>query len=211
MMTPDPEGFLQLWPTTLLQRHLPGYEAANPLLGKIIEGLAAANKNLTTDYLGGNFLTLDEPVVHWLKECINKTVIDYLSRQGLDYPLNWLLHGWANINRFGDYHDLHNHPHSYLSGTYYVAVPDGEPQAGSRNDLTPGAISFYDPRPQANMTAIRGDGEVAAEHTVKPVPGMMLLWPSFLHHLVHPNLFHQVRISVSFNVTLKWSDDYLPR
>ncbi|MDH3387122.1 MAG: 2OG-Fe(II) oxygenase family protein [Gammaproteobacteria bacterium] len=210
MPTVDNDGFLQLWPTTLLQRSLPGHEQANPALAALIEQLEADNEDLTTDYLGDNLMTNEHPAVQWLKECINKTVIDYLHRQGLDYPVNWSLHGWANINRFGDYHDLHNHPHSYLSGTYYVAIPDQAAEAGSRNDLSPGAISFYDPRPQANMNAICGDAQISPQYTLNPVPGMILMWPSFLHHLVHPNLSRQQRISISFNVVLKWSDDYLP-
>ncbi|MDH3221233.1 MAG: 2OG-Fe(II) oxygenase family protein [Gammaproteobacteria bacterium] len=210
MPTAYNDGFLQLWPTTLLQRTLPGHERANPALGALIEQLEAGNKDLTTDYLDDNLMTNEHPALQWLKDCVNKTVIDYLHRQGLDYPVNWSLHGWANINRFGDYHDLHNHPHSYLSGTYYVATPDQETEAGSRNDLSPGAISFYDPRPQANMNAIRGDAQVSPQYTLHPAPGMILMWPSFLHHLVHPNLSRQKRISISFNVVLKWSDDYLP-
>ena len=206
----DDQGFLELWPTTLLQRSLPGHEQANPALAAVIEQLESANSELTTDYLADNLLTHEHPALQWLKECVNKTAVDYLQRQGLDYPVDWTLHGWANINRFGDYHDLHNHPHSYLSGTYYVAVPTQKAEAGRRNDLTPGAISFYDPRPQANMTAIRGDAQISPQYTIHPRPGMILMWPSFLHHLVHPNLARQKRISISFNLVLKWSEDYLP-
>jgi uncharacterized protein (TIGR02466 family) len=206
----DADGFLDLWPTTLLQRSLPGHEQANPVLAKLIADLEAGNSELTTDYREGNLLAQDHPALQWLKQCVNKTAVDYLQRQGLDYPVDWSLHGWANINRLGDYHDLHNHPHSYLSGTYYVAMPTGEPEAGQRVDLSPGAISFYDPRPQANMNAIRGDAQVCPQYTLHPKPGTMLMWPAFLHHLVHPNLTRQERITISFNLVLKWSEDYLP-
>ena len=135
-----------------------------------------------------------------MRDCINKTVVDYLRRGGLDYAIDWQLQGWPNVNLLGDYHDLHNHPHAYLSGTYYVAVPDQPSRAEhpGRRDRTPGAISFYDPRAQANMTAIKGDPQIEAEHLVMPAPGMILLWPAFLHHLVHPNLSAEPRISVSF-------------
>jgi uncharacterized protein (TIGR02466 family) len=211
MPAPDDQGFLDLWPTTLLQRTLPSHEAANPALRELIERLDAGHDNLTTDYRSDNFMTIEHPAAQWLTECVNKTVVDYLRRQGMDYDINWSLHGWANVNRFGDYHDLHNHPHSYLSGTYYVALPESAPKAGSRDDLTPGAISFYDARPQANMTAIRGDAQVSPQYTIQPKPGTILLWPSFLMHLVHPNLSAEPRISVSFNVVLKWSEEYLPR
>ncbi len=122
------------------------------------------------------------------------------------------MHGWANVNRLGDYHDPHNHPHCYLSGTYYVQVPTDRAPLQSRKDVRPGAITFYDPRgPAVNMGAIRGDPYVEPEHTVQPTPGEILLWPAFLMHFVHPNLSETPRISISFNVMLKWSDEYVPR
>jgi len=62
-----------------------------------------------------------------------------------------------------------------------------------------------------NMGAIRGDPYIEAEYTVMPQPGQILLWPAFLTHFVHPNLSEMPRISISFNVVLKWSDEYLPR
>jgi uncharacterized protein (TIGR02466 family) len=204
------DGFTSLWPTVFLQRGLPGHEAANQVLAQTILELEAGRRDMTTDYLAGNLLTLEHPAVQWLKDCINKTVIDYLRHAGMDYPINWQLQGWANVNRLGDYHDAHNHPHAYLSGTYYVKVPEGAPEIGSRKDLRPGRITFYDPRGAVNMTAIKRDPNIEAEHTVDPKAGMILLWPAFLNHFIHPNLSSEPRISVSFNVVLKWSDSYLP-
>ncbi len=208
---PDADGFLSLWPTVMLQRRLPGHEAANRELRRLIEPRAAAKADLTTDYLAGNLLADENPAVAWLRECINRTVIDYLRRLGLDYAVQWQLQGWANVNRAGDYHDPHNHPHAYLSGTYYVAVPERPATPDNRPDVRPGCISFYDPRGAANMTAIRGDPQVEAEHTVAPTPGLLLLWPAFLLHFVHPNLATEPRISISYNVILKRPTDYLPR
>ncbi len=214
-MTAPPEtgasdGFRRLWPTLMLDRELPGHEQANEVLSEFILDLDAKRGDMTTDYLGGNILTQKHPAIEWLRECINKTVIDYFAHLGMDYELKWSLQGWANINRLGDYHDTHNHPHSYLSGTYYVSNPDTPPSAGRRNDLRPGCITFYDPRGAVNMAAIKGDPYIEPEHTVRPKSGQILLWPSFLHHFVHPNLSREPRISVSYNVVLNWSDDYLP-
>lgn len=203
-------GFVRLWPTTLLQRHLPGSDAANRLLHEIILRLERDNAELTTAYRSGNFFTDEHPVVRWLRECVNRTASDYLRRQGVDYAVALRLHGWANVNRRGDYHSPHNHPHSYLSGTYYVTLPDQSGDLGGRGDLSPGAITLYDPRPQANMNAIRGDAQVASEHTILPQPGMILMWPSFLQHFVHPNFSHDPRVSISFNLMLERVDDYLP-
>ena len=209
---PDSEGFLTLWPTLFLQRQLPGHDAANALLRDLIELEEADHADLTTDYRAGNLLARDHPVIGWLRDCINKTARDYLRRSGLDYALEWTLQGWPSINRFGDYHDLHNHPHAYLSGTYYVALPEQptRQELPGRSDRTPGAISFYDPRAQANMTAIAGDLQIEAEYLLQPQAGTILMWPAFLHHLVHPNLAHEPRISISFNLILKRDEAYLP-
>jgi uncharacterized protein (TIGR02466 family) len=205
------EGFTELWPTVFLRRRLPGAEPANAELGRLILAQDARRRDLTTDYLADNFLADENPAVAWLRRCINKTVIDYLKHGGLDYAVNWTLQGWPNVNRFGDYHDPHNHPHAYLSGTYYVAVPAGREPLEVRGDLRPGAISFYDPRGAVNMTAIKGDPQIEAEHTIRPSAGEILLWPAFVTHFVHPNLSKEPRVSISFNVVLKWSDDYLPK
>ena len=206
------EGFESLWPTVFLRRTLPGHELANQALAAYILDLDRKNRDMTTDYLGGNLMTDEHPAVAWLRECVNRTVADYFSHLGMGYPIDWSLHGWANVNRLGDYHDPHNHPHSYLSGTYYVQVPTDRAPLKSRKDARPGAISFYDPRgPAVNMSAIRVDPYIDPEHTVMPQPGQILLWPAFLLHFVHPNLSETPRISISFNVMLKWKDDYLPR
>ncbi|HKJ73081.1 MAG TPA: TIGR02466 family protein [Alphaproteobacteria bacterium] len=202
--------FRQLWPTTLLVDRLPGAENANVLLAQIIEDMDARARDMTTDYLSGNFLDIDHPAIKWLGECFTISARQYAQNAGIDYEMDWSIQAWPNVNRFGDYHNLHNHPHSWLSGTYYVQVPSGEPKVKGRSDLNPGAISFFDPRAQANMLAVRGDGQVEAEHRILPETGMILIWPAFLHHLVHPNLFEEARISISFNVVLHWRNSYLP-
>jgi uncharacterized protein (TIGR02466 family) len=205
------DGFTALWPTVFLRRTLPGAEVANQALAALILELDEAKADLTTDYLGGNFLVLEHPAVAWLRDCINRTVTGYFAELAMNFQIDWSLHGWANVNRLGDYHDPHNHPHCYLSGTYYVQVPTERAPLKSRKDVRPGAITFYDPRgPAVNMNAIRGDPYVNPEHTVMPAPGQILLWPAFLMHFVHPNLSETPRISISFNVMLKWSDAYVP-
>ncbi len=205
---------LHLWPTQMLRHVLPGAEAANSVLLVLIEEQEAARPGMTVDYLGGNLLEGEHPALGWLRDCLNRAVVDYVRATAIDYDLNWSLQGWANINRFGDYHNLHNHPHAWLSGTYYVAVPDAEVGDAQlppgRSDRTPGEISFFDPRPQANMNAVKGDPQVDPEFRVLPMAGELLLWPAFLHHLVHPNLAREPRVSVSFNVILSWQDGFVP-
>ena len=207
---PDTTQFLSLWPTVLMRDRLPADQAITQALVDEITRLDSERADLTTGYLEENLLALEHPVLVWLRECINHAVIRYIDHSAIDYAVDWHLQGWANVNRFGDYHNLHNHPHAWLSGTYYVSVPDTPIDLPGRPDRTPGAISFFDPRPQANMTAIKADGQVDPEYRIQPRSGDILLWPAFVHHLVHPNLSQDHRISVSFNVVLRWSDTYLP-
>jgi uncharacterized protein (TIGR02466 family) len=207
---PTSPEFTALWPTTFMRHSLPGSGAANPLLADLIEEMDGQAADMTANYHGGNLFAHSHPALLWLKACLDRAVLDYARHTGTDYDLDWRLQAWPNINRFGDYHNLHNHPHSWLSGTYYVRVPSGEAPSGGRSDRDPNAISFFDPRPQANMLAIRGDPQVDPEHRLLPKAGEVLLWPAFLHHLVHVNLSQEARISVSFNVVLRWRDEYLP-
>lgn len=212
-MTSEPgaeDGILPLWPTLFVRRRLPGHEDPDRALVKLSRDLEKDNRDLTTDYRAPDLFNMDRPAVNWLRTQLNQTVIDYLGALGIDYPVNWTIHGWININRFGDYHDAHNHPRAYLSGTYYVKMPGAPEALHTRSDLRPGCITFYDPRPGVNMNAIRNDPYVDPEYTVRPEPGLLLMWPAFINHFVHPNLSKGTRISISFNIVLKWADHYLP-
>lgn len=99
---------------------------------------------------------------------------------------------WVNILAPGGQHSAHIHPHSAVSGTLYVEVPEGA-----------GGIRYEDPRHTAMMAAPlrRTDApEMLAPYvTVQPRPGLILLWESWLRHEVQPNGAASERISISFN------------
>ncbi len=202
--------FLDLFPTKMVRAELDDFEAPTQDLIKLIREMEKANKGLTTDYRENNPLEYDRDGPNWLRTQINQTVIAYLKEIGIDYAVNWQIHAWANINRAGDYHDPHNHPHAYLSGTYYLKMPGEGAKKRQRSDVRPNAITFYDPRTGFNMSSIRNDPYVDPELTVMPKPGLLMMWPAALMHFVHPNLSDETRISLSFNIVLKWSDEYLP-
>ncbi len=202
---------LDLWPTKLVSRRLPDFEEPTRSLIKLIREMERQNRDLTTDYLAPDLFNRDHPGVNWLRDQVNGTVIEYLRRLGIDYPVNWQIQGWPNVNRLGDYHDAHNHPGAYLSGTYYLKIPSSRETTRNRPDARPSSITFYDPRGAVNMSAIAGDPYVDPEYTVLPEPGLMMLWPAFLSHFVHPNLSKETRITISFNIVLKHEPHYLPK
>ena len=99
---------------------------------------------------------------------------------------------WINILPEGGIHTGHIHPHSVISGTTYVAMPDGA-----------SALKLEDPR-LAMMMAAPGRVADAREDLrsfiyVKPEVGDVLLWESWLRHEVPMNMSEDDRLSVSFN------------
>ena len=103
---------------------------------------------------------------------------------------------WVNILGEGGHHSGHIHPGSVISGTYYVAVPEGA-----------GRIKYEDPRLAMMMAApqLRDDAPEEARRFVyvQPREGHCLLWESWLRHEVMPSRTEEARISVSFNYGLK--------
>ncbi len=192
-----------MWPTGLIKRRLPEHEGPNGELVDIIDALERENPDLTTDFNSEHFRHNQHPAFDWLMSHINQSLTAYFKQTGMNNPISWDISSWPNINRFGDYHSPHNHPWAYLSGTYYVQVPDAETNGDSHENLDAGCISFYDPRSGGSPDAFEPGSRASTVYTVKPVPGALLIWPSPIHHFVHPNLSTRKRYSISFNVHLK--------
>ncbi len=99
---------------------------------------------------------------------------------------------WVNILRPGAAHSGHIHPHSVLSGAYYVATPPGS-----------SALKLEDPRLPLMMAAPprRADAPQDAQTFVylQPAAGTLYLWESWLRHEVPANGAKTPRVSVSFN------------
>lgn len=99
---------------------------------------------------------------------------------------------WANVMEEGGIHTSHVHPHSAISGTYYVTTPDNA-----------AAICFEDPRTGLMMSAPSRKPEARPESRafvqVRPRAGSLLLWESWLRHGVEMQHGPQARISISFN------------
>lgn len=102
---------------------------------------------------------------------------------------------WINILPEGGMHSSHLHPHSVISGTTYVAMPDGA-----------SALKLEDPRSGRLMAAPprRKDAGRDQQTFVYAAPkvGDVLLWESWLRHEVPMNMSEDDRISISFNY--KW-------
>ncbi len=99
---------------------------------------------------------------------------------------------WINILPQGGTHASHIHPHSVISGTTYVAMPEGA-----------SALKLEDPRLPMMMAAPprhrAAPEDLRSFVYVRPRVGEVLLWESWLRHEVPMNMADDERISVSFN------------
>src|SRR5262249_45750752 len=103
---------------------------------------------------------------------------------------------WVNVLQPGAAHAGHIHPHSVISGTAYVATPPGA-----------SALKLEDPRLPLMMAAPpREPGAPEAAQAfvyLRPQPGTVYMWESWLRHEVPANRAKTDRISISFNYAWK--------
>ena len=102
---------------------------------------------------------------------------------------------WSIVNEGGALNQKHHHSNSDISAAYYVSAYENC-----------GDIVFYDPRHARvykSPVAKSPNTLNATINSVKPVPGLLVLFPSYLEHSVNPNLSNKKRIVISFNLSLE--------
>jgi uncharacterized protein (TIGR02466 family) len=147
-----------------------------------------------TSYGSLNDLTWRDPVFGALQEHLDGHVAAYVAE--LDYNLAGrkveLDSLWINILKPGGVHTGHIHPHSVISGTTYVDMPEGA-----------AALKLEDPRLALMMAQparkLRASQENRSFISIEPKAGQVLLWESWLRHEVPMHQGKADRISVSFN------------
>lgn len=147
-----------------------------------------------TSYASLNDLPLRSPPFASLKKVLDRHVAGFAKTLEFDLKGRKLVMDsfWINVLSPGGTHSGHIHPHSVISGTYYVTIPEGA-----------SAIKFEDPRLAMMMAAPPRKAKAAPENRqfiyAQPTPGTVLLWESWLRHEVPMNMADEERISVSFN------------
>ncbi|RUS64926.1 hypothetical protein EGN72_02250 [Pseudorhodobacter sp. E13] len=175
-------------------------ELENTCLGIAEDDEAGQNWCVENDYAGyTSYASLDDlpwrdPLFKQVAKALDKHVAAFAETLAFDLGGKKLILDslWINILPQGGIHTSHIHPHSVISGTTYVAMPEGA-----------SAIKFEDPRLQMMMAAPprRADAPEDLRNFiyVKPKVGDILLWESWLRHEVPMNMAEEDRISVSFN------------
>ena len=99
---------------------------------------------------------------------------------------------WINYTSPGEFHHLHYHPNSFISGVFYFkTIPDDSIV------FVKTVKGMFEIEPN-NYNYLNSDSWALPVKT-----GDLLLFPSTLQHQVDKNKSNDVRISLSFNTFIK--------
>lgn len=194
--------------TPVLARVCANAEPVNAALRAHVLELERRSGGMTRTNVGGwhsndDLFAWDLPEIAtlrgWAVESVRETTSMLCGAALQDLKANVELEGWANVSRDGNYNKIHNHSEWTWSGVYYVATGTPDPAVAES-----GLIEFLDPRMGVDSVKLPGNPFGAQMH-ISPVPGLMLVFPSWLQHWVHPFRGTGERISLAFNVRLAFS------
>lgn len=146
-----------------------------------------------TSYASLNDLPKRDPAFAALTKVLTRHALLFAKASAFDLARKPRLDSlWVNLLKIGGQHSGHIHPHSMISGTLYIEVPNRS-----------GSIRFEDPRLPLMMSAPARQGDAPEQLqpfvTVQPRRGMLLMWESWLRHEVLPGTGRGERLSISFN------------
>ena len=101
---------------------------------------------------------------------------------------------WLNFAKPGEFHHLHRHPNSYISGVFYLSTFESDDRINFTNPTK------FTIEPEYHDFNIFNSNE----WYLNAVPGLLILFPSTLEHrVVRNDEAKGYRISLSFNTFLK--------
>jgi uncharacterized protein (TIGR02466 family) len=136
-----------------------------------------------------NSLFLDHPIFRPLRLECQQAFLKALSDLQAPRDTQFMLQAWINVTHPGGYNVQHGHPRSYLSGAYYLDVPENS-----------GRICFADPRTGAKHSMLKADGLLSSNTLrLQPKEGQLLIFPAWLEHYVELNESSLQRTSIAMN------------
>ena len=190
------------FPTFIGRLHIPDADAMNRELRALIIAEEAQYATLARSNVGGwhsrpDLLQRPDPAVsaltQWLTWALRQMIRATAGSDAFHGTLS--ISAWAAICRAGAYHAPHSHPDSAWSGVYYV-----DPGTDVPDRPLSGVLEFFDPRAGAEAVTAPGD-PYGEPFRVRPEAGLLVVFPSWLFHWVHPYAGPTPRIAVSFNAT----------
>lgn len=194
----------KLFSTPLLRFRIPGHEALNSALlnegARLRAGDDGASKsNRGGWHSSGNLFEEDAACISTLRDASEAAVLGAMQKISAKADLATLslkFFAWMNSNPRGSFNAPHTHPGAHWSGVYYVSQPEVE-------NGTSGMIEFLDPRSDLPNWRLLDASAFRMKKKIRPLPGEMILFPSYLVHWVYPNETDEERVTIAFNATFK--------
>ena len=144
----------------------------------------------------GPLSSLHHPALSRLEELLERELGAYASALTTNVP--WAhspntavaLHTWGVVLGADGFQLPHLHPDAWLSGVYYVAVPE---RADGNSEDHAGSLEFGRADPALALRRAR------RSRFVQPQPGRLVLFPSWLYHSTIPHGASGLRISIAFD------------
>lgn len=151
----------------------------------------------------------DDAIFRWagdagkeLADMFGETFQSYARTHGAESGALCEIHlqAWAMLYTAGGYSTVHTHPNCHFSGVYYLdESSEREITMATGVQVHPGDIEFVDTRGVNGMQ--KKPLNFGSSFRITPKPGLMLVFPSWLPHFVHP-ITEGERISVACNATI---------
>ncbi len=129
---------------------------------------------------------IDQAVARYIGELDRDTTHPFLSRRGKSFRYSG---SWSSRLRDSGFHVNHYHPDGWISSCYYVSVPE----AVKDETAMQGWIKFGEP-------AIDVVLKRPICRAIQPVPGRLVLFPSYTWHGTLPFHDKAVRTTIAFDV-----------
>jgi uncharacterized protein (TIGR02466 family) len=189
---------LELFPTPLYITMIPVE------LSSVIPILDQQDMNTNSDEANYGRRSLDsyilnKPECNGLRKFILQQVQDFADNTLLyNYDSYKFSQSWVSHKEPGQHHTMHSHPNSLISGVFYYG-PVEENTPAIRFHRIGGAFnqSYISPKIKSDK---RNSKFAWTEFAVNFEPGLLILFPSYLHHSVPVNTSKSVRRSLAFNV-----------
>jgi hypothetical protein len=143
----------------------------------------------------GNIFNEGHVLIERLRSRIGEAVKDYVAgiRPEAGHPFRGRAgHGfrfagsWSSRLKDCGYHVNHIHPEGWISSCYYVGVPEAAKDETARQ----GWIKFGEPGFEVGLTPRRA---------IQPVPGRLVLFPSYMWHGTVPFHGAEARTTIAFD------------
>ena len=123
---------------------------------------------------------------------VMNSIANYINELQINYSFS-CISGWFNVYNKNNFQEYHNHVAHSLSAIYFLKSDQNKnaklwfkrPFANRSNDIKSDKNKIFDER-----------------YFYKPIPGSIIVFPSYLEHCVEKENFNKTRITIAYNFNI---------